>query len=218
MDHFTSVSLCVFSLYFLLRKGKECDIIWVKKERRKMRRIELILKDEKTEETLFVTQLFGLDFNNEFFYKELKDTFGIETYCHCFPETKVDFQSLFIIIEKTIANMITQNKTKLIDRDGCFNIYMNPITNLTSYIVNPMDSFTRYEKPKENIPADVGPLRTPSMIAKEIFTSSMLFTSLRLKYMLSLEGLIENCNHCLFGMSDNVPMLRNGVVAYIVSL
>lgn len=95
---------------------------------------------------------------------------------------------------------------------------MNPITNLTSYIVNPMDSFTRYKKPKENVVADVGPLNTPSMIAKEIFTSSMLFTSLRLKYMLSLEGLIEGCDHCLFGMSDNVPMLRDGVVAYIVSL
>lgn len=183
-----------------------------------MRKIELILKDEKTEETVFATQLFGIDFTDKFFFNELRETFGIESYHHCFPETKVDFQSLFIIIEKTIANQITENKTTLVDRDGYFNIYMNPITNLTSYIVNPMDSFTRYEKPKENIPADVGPLRTPSMIAKEIFTSSMLFTSLRLKYMLSLDGLIENCDHCLFGMSDNVPMLRNGVVAYIVSL
>ena len=176
------------------------------------------MKDEKTEETVFTTQLFGMDFSDKFFFNELRETFGIESYHHYFPETKVDFQSLFIIIEKTIANMITQKKTKLIDRDGCFNIYLNPITNLTSYIVNPIDSFTRYRKPKENVVADVGPLHTPSMIAKEIFTSSMLFTSLRLKYILSLEGLIEGCDHCLFGISDNVPMLRNGVVAYIVSL
>lgn len=183
-----------------------------------MRKIELILKDEKTEETVFTTQLFGVDFSDKFFFNELRETFGIESYHHCFPETKVDFQSLFIIIEKTIANMITGNRTRLVDRDGCFNIYMNPITNLTNYIVNPMDSFTRYEKPKENILADVGPLHTPSMIAREIFTSSMLFTSLRLKYILSLENFIEGCDHCLFGMSDNVPMLRNGVVAYIVSL
>lgn len=183
-----------------------------------MRKIELILKDEKTEETVFTTQLFGMDFSDRFFFNELKETFGIESYHHCFPETKVDFQSLFIIIEKTIANQITENKTRLVDRDGCFNIYMNPVMNLTSYIVNPMDSFMRYEKPKENVSADVGPLHTPSMIAKEIFTNSMLFTSLRLKYMLSLEGLIEDCDNCLFGMSDNIPMLRNGVVAYIVSL
>lgn len=183
-----------------------------------MRKIELILKDEKTKETVFATQLFGMDFTDKFFFNELRETFGIESYHHCFPETKVDFQSLFIIIEKTIANMITENKTRLVDRDGCFNIYMNPIMNLTSYIVNPMDSFTRYEKPSENVVADVGPLHTPSMVAKEIFTSSMLFTSLRLKYILSLEGLIEGCDHCLFGMSDNVPMLRNGVVAYIISL
>lgn len=183
-----------------------------------MRKIELILKDEKTEETVFTTQLFGMDFSDKFFFNELRETFGIESYHHCFPETKVDFQSLFIIIEKTIANMITGNRTRLVDRDGCFNIYMNPITNLTNYIVNPMDSFTRYEKPKENILADVGPLHTPSMIAREIFASSILFASLRLKYMLSLEGLIEGCDNCLFGMSDNVPMLRNGIVAYIVSL
>ena len=183
-----------------------------------MRKIELILKDEKTEETLFVTPLFGIDFSDEFFYRELKETFGIETCYHYFPETKVDFQSLFIIIEKTIANMITQNKTKLVDRDGCFNMYLNPITNLTGYIVNPMDRFTRYGKPKENVLADIGPLHTPSMVAKEIFASSILFTSLRLKYILSLEGLIENCDNCLFGISDNVPMLHNGVIAYIVSL
>lgn len=183
-----------------------------------MRKMELILKDEKTEETVFTTQLFGMDFSDKFFFNELRETFGIESYHHCFPETKVDFQSLFIIIEKTIANQITENKTTLVDRDGCFNIYLNPITNLTGYIVEPSDRFTRYGKPKENVSADVGPLHTPSMIAKEIFTSSMLFTSLRLKYMLSLEGLIEDCDHCLFGMSDNVPMLRNGVVAYIVSL
>ena len=90
--------------------------------------------------------------------------------------------------------------------------------NLTNYIVKPWDKFTMYKKPKENISADVGPLHTPSMVAREIFTSSILFTSLRLKYMLSLEGFIENCDNCLFGMSDNVPMLRKGVVAYIVSL
>lgn len=183
-----------------------------------MRKIELILKDEKTEETLFVTQLFGIDFSDEFFYRELKETFGIETCYHYFPETKVDFQSLFIIIEKTIANMITQKKTKLIDRDGCFNIYLNPITNLTSYIVNPIDSFTRYRKPKENVVADVGPLHTPSMIARDIFASSILFASLRLKYMLASEGFIENCDNCLLGMSVHIPMLRDGIVAYIVSL
>ena len=188
------------------------------KERRKMRKIELILKDETTEETVFATQLFGMDFSDKFFFNELKKTFGIESYHHCFPETKVDFQSLFIIIEKTIANMITENKTKLVNREGCSNIYMNPITNLTGYIVNPMDSFTRYEKPSENVVADVGPLHTPSMVAKEIFGSSILFASLRLKYMLASEGFIENCDNCLLGMSDNVPMLRNGVVAYIVSL
>ena len=183
-----------------------------------MRKIELILKDEKTEETLFVTQLFGIDFSDEFFFNELKETFGIESYHHCFPETKVDFQSLFIIIEKTIANMITENKTTLVDREGCSNMYLNPIMNLTNYVVKPVDKFTMYRKPKESVAADVGPLHTPSMVVKEIFTSSMLFASLRLKYMLSLEGLIEGCDHCLFGMSDNVPMLRNGVVAYIVSL
>lgn len=183
-----------------------------------MRKIKLILKDEKTEETVFTTQLFGMDFSDKFFFNELRETFGIESYHHCFPETKVDFQSLFIIIEKTIANQITENKTVLVDREGCSNIYLNPIMNLTGYIVNPIDSFTRYEKPKESVLADVGPLHTPSMVAKEIFTSSILFTSLRLKYILSLEGLIEGCDHCLFGMSDNVPMLRNGVVAYIVSL
>lgn len=183
-----------------------------------MRKIELILKDEKTEETLFVTQLFGIDFSDEFFFNELKETFGIETYCHCFPETKVDFQSLFIIIEKTIANMITENKTTLVDREGCSNIYLNPIMNLTNHVVKPRDKFTMYREPKESVLADIGPLHTPSMVAKEIFTSSMLFTSLRLKYILSLEGLIENCDNCLFGMSDNVPMLRNGVVAYIVSI
>lgn len=183
-----------------------------------MRKIELILKDEKTEETVFTTQLFGMDFSDKFFFNELRETFNIEAYHHCFPETKVDFQSLFIIIEKTIANQITENKTTLVDREGCSNIYLNPVMNLTSYIVDPRDRFTRYEKPKENILADVGPLHSPSMIAKEIFTSSMLFTSLRLKYILSLEGLIENCNRCLFGMSDNVPMLCNGIVAYIVSI
>ena len=183
-----------------------------------MRKIELILKDEKTEETVFATQLFGMDFSDKFFFNELKETFGIEAYHHCFPETKVDFQSLFIIIEKTIANQITENKTVLVDREGCSNIYLNPIMNLTGYIVKPVDKFTMYEKPKESVSVDVGPLRSPSMVAKDIFTSSMLFTSLRLKYMLSLEGLIENCDNCLFGMSDNVPMLRNGVVAYISSL
>lgn len=183
-----------------------------------MRKIELILKDEKTEETVFVTQLFGMDFTDKFFFNELRETFGIESYHHCFPETKVDFQSLFIIIEKTIANQITENKTTLVDREGRSNIYLNPIMNLTSYVVKPTDKFTIYRKPKEEVVTDVGPLHTPSMVAKEIFTSSMLFTSLRLKYMLSLEGLIEGCDHCLFGMSDNVPMLRNGVVAYIVSL
>lgn len=183
-----------------------------------MRKIELVLKDEKTEETLFVTQLFGVDFCDDFFYRELKETFGIETCYHYFPETKVDFQSLFIIIEKTIANQITENKTTLVDREGCPNIYLNPITNLTSYIVKPGDKFTMYRKPKESVSVDVGPLRSPSMVAREIFTSSMLFTSLRLKYMLSLEGLIEGCDNCLFGMSDNVPMLRNGIIAYISSL
>ena len=183
-----------------------------------MRKIELILKDEKTEETVFTTQLFGMDFSDDFFYKELKETFGIESYHHCFPETKVDFQSLFIIIEKTIANMITENKTTLVDREGCSNMYLNPIMNLTNYVVKPVDKFTMYRKPKESVSVDIGPLRSPSMVAKEIFTSSILFTSLRLKYMLSLEGLIEGCDHCLFGMSDNVPMLRNGVVAYIVSI
>ena len=176
------------------------------------------MKDEKTEETVFVTQLFGMDFTDKFFFNELRETFGIESYHHCFPETKVDFQSLFIIIEKTIANQITENKTTLVDREGRSNIYLNPIMNLTSYVVKPTDKFTIYRKPKEEVVTDVGPLHTPSMVAKEIFTSSMLFTSLRLKYMLSLEGLIEGCDHCLFGMSDNVPMLRNGVVAYIVSL
>ena len=183
-----------------------------------MRKIELILKDEKTEETVFITQLFGMDFSDKFFFNELKETFGIESYHHCFPETKVDFQSLFIIIEKTIANQITENKTTLVDREGCFNMYLNPIMNLTNYIVKPGDKFTMYRKPKESVLADIGPLHTPSMVAKEIFTSSILFTSLRLKYMLSLEGLIEGCDHCLFGISDNVPMLRNGIVAYIVSL
>ena len=183
-----------------------------------MRKIELILKDEKTEETVFTTQLFGMDFTDKFFFNELRETFGIESYHHCFPETKVDFQSLFIIIEKTISNMIKENKTTLVDREGCFNIYLNPITNLTSYIIKPRDKFTMYRKPKESVSVDVGPLHTPSMVAKEIFTGSILFTSLRLKYMLSLEGLIENCDNCLFDMSDNVPMLRNGVVAYIVSL
>lgn len=29
-----------------------------------MRKIELILKDEKTEETVFATQLFGMDFSD----------------------------------------------------------------------------------------------------------------------------------------------------------
>ena len=56
-----------------------------------MRKIELILKDEKTEETVFTTQLFGMDFSDKFFFNELKETFGIESYHHCFPETKVDF-------------------------------------------------------------------------------------------------------------------------------
>lgn len=183
-----------------------------------MRKIELILKDEKTEETVFTTQLFGMDFSDKVSFNEIKETFGIESYHHCFPETKVDFQSLFIIIEKTIANMITQKKMTLVDREGCSNMYLNPIMNLTNYVVKPVDKFTMYRKPKESVVADVGPLHTPSMIAKKIFTSSILFTSLRLKYMLSLEGLIENCDNCLFGMSDNVPMLRNGVVAYIVSI
>lgn len=54
-----------------------------------MRKIELILKDEKTEETVFTTQLFGMDFSDKFFFDELKETFGIEAYHHCFPETKV---------------------------------------------------------------------------------------------------------------------------------
>ena len=183
-----------------------------------MRKIELILKNEKTEETVFTTQLFGMDFSDKFFFNELKETFGIESYHHCFPETKVDFQSLFIIIEKTIANMITENKTALVDREGCSNIYLNPITNLTSYIVKPWDKFTMYRKPKESVLADIGSLRSPSMVAREIFASSILFTSLRLKYMLSLEGLIGSCDNCLLGMSDNIPMLRDGVVAYIVSL
>lgn len=183
-----------------------------------MRKIELVLKDEKTEETIFATQLFRMDFSDKFFFNELKETFGIEAYHHCFPETKVDFQSLFIIIEKTIANQITENKTILVDREGCSNICLNPIMNLTGYVVKPTDKFNMYRNPKESVSVDVGPLHTPSMIAKDIFTSSMLFTSLRLKYMLSLEGLIEGCDNCLFGMSDNVPMLRNGVVAYIVSL
>lgn len=182
-----------------------------------MRKIELILKDEKTEETLFVTQLFGMDFSDEFFYRELKETFGIENCCHCFPETKVDFQSLFIIIEKTITNQITENETKLVDRDGYSNIYLNPVMNLTNYVVKPRDN-TMYRKPKKNVSVDIGPLHSPSMVAKDIFRNSILFTSLRLKYMLSLEGLIENCDHCLFGMSDNIPVLRNGIVAYIVSL
>ena len=183
-----------------------------------MRKIELILKDEKTEEIVFATQLFGMDFSDKFFFNELKETFGIESYHHCFPETKVDFQSLFIIIEKTIANMITENKTTLVDREGCSNMYLNPIMNLTNYVVKPVDKFTMYRKPKENVSTDIGPLHTPSMVAKDVFTSSILFASLRLKYILSLEGFIEGCDHCLFGMSDNVPMLRNGVVAYIVSL
>ena len=183
-----------------------------------MRKIELILKDEKTEETLFVTQLFRIDFSDKFFFNELKETFGIESYHHCFPETKVDFQSLFIIIEKTIANQITENKTTLVDREGCSNIYLNPIMNLTNYVVKPTDKFTMYKKPKESVSVDVGPLRSPSMVAKEIFASSILFASLRLKYILSLEGLIEGCDNCLFGMSDNVPMLRDGIMAYIVSL
>lgn len=183
-----------------------------------MRKIELVLKDEKTEETVFTTQLFGMDFSDKFFFDELRETFGIESYHHCFPETKVDFQSLFIIIEKTIVNMITENKTRLVDREGCSNIYLNPITNLTGYIVKPVDKFTMYRKPKESVSVDVGPLRSPSMVAREIFASSILFTSLRLKYMLSLERLIEGCDNCLLGMSDNIPMLRNGVVAYIVSL
>lgn len=183
-----------------------------------MRKIELILKDEKTEETVFTTKLFGMDFSDKFFFNELRETFGIESYHHCFPETKVDFQSLFIIIEKTIANMITENKTTLVDREGCSNIYLNPIMNMTSYIVKSGDKFTMYRKPKESVLADIGPLRSPSVVAKDIFTSSILFASLRLKYILSLEGLIEGCDHCLFGISDNIPMLRNGVVAYIVSV
>lgn len=183
-----------------------------------MRKIELILKDEKTEETVFTTQLFGMDFSNKFFFNKLRETFGVESYHHCFPETKVDFQSLFIIIEKTITNMITESETTLVDREGCSNIYLNPVMNLTSYIVKPRDKFTMYRKPKESVAADIGPLHSPSMVAKNIFTSSILFTSLRLKYTLSLEGFIENCDNCLFGMSDNIPMLRNGVVAYIVSL
>lgn len=183
-----------------------------------MRKIELILKDEKTEETVFAAQLFGIDFSDKFFFNELKETFGIEAYHHCFPETKVDFQSLFIIIEKTIANMITENKTTLVDREGCSNIYMNPIMNLTNYVVKPRDKFTMYRKPKESVSVDVGPLHSPSMVAKDIFTSSILFTSLRLKYLLSLEGLVVNCDNCLFGMSDNIPMLHDGVVAYISSL
>lgn len=176
------------------------------------------MKDEKTEETVFVTQLFGMDFSDKFFFNELKETFGIEAYHHCFPETKVDFQSLFIIIEKTITNMITENKTTLVDREGCSNIYLNPVINLTNYIVKPRDKFTMYKKPKESVSVNVGPLRSPSMVAKDIFTSSILFASLRLKYALALEGVIVNCDNCLFGMSDNVPMLRNGVIAYIVSL
>lgn len=183
-----------------------------------MRKIELILKDKKTEETVFTTQLFGMDFSDKFFFNELKETFGIESYHHCFPETKVDFQSLFIIIEKTIANQITENETRLVDREGCSNIYLNPIMNLTSYIVKPGDKFTMYREPKESVLADIGPLHSPSMVAKDIFTSSMLFTSLRLRYILSLEGFIENCDNYLFGMSDNIPILRNGVVAYISSL
>ena len=183
-----------------------------------MRKIELILKDETTEETVFTTQLFGMDFSDKFFFNELKETFGIESYHHCFPETKVDFQTLFIITEKTIANMITENKTTLVDREGCSNIYLNPIMNLTSYIVKPGDKFTMYREPKESVSVDVGPLRSPSMVAKDIFTSSILFASLRLKYALALEGLVDGCDHCLFGISDNVPMLRDGVVAYIVSL
>ena len=176
------------------------------------------MKDEKTEETVFTTKLFGMDFSDKFFFNELRETFGIESYHHCFPETKVDFQSLFIIIEKTIANMITENKTTLVDREGCSNIYLNPIMNMTSYIVKSGDKFTMYRKPKESVLADIGPLRSPSVVAKDIFTSSILFASLRLKYILSLEGLIEGCDHCLCGISDNIPMLRNGVVAYIVSL
>lgn len=183
-----------------------------------MRKIELILKDEKTEETVFTTQLFGMDFSDKFFFNELRKTFGIEAYHHCFLETKVDFQSLFIIIEKTIANQITENKTILVNREGCSNIYLNPIMNLTNYVVKPRDKFTMCRKPKENVSTDIGPLRSPSMVAKDIFTSSILFASLRLKYILSLEGLVEGCDNCLFGMSDNVPMLRNGVVAYIVSI
>lgn len=183
-----------------------------------MRKIELILKDEKTEEIVFATQLFGMDFSDKFFFDELKETFGIEAYHHCFPETKVDFQSLFIIIEKTIANQITENKTTLVDREGCSNLYLNPIMNLTNYVVKPTDKFTMYRKPKEEVVTDVGPLHSPSMVARDIFASSILFASLRLKYMLSLEGLIDGCDNCLFGMSDNIPMLHNGVVAYIVSL
>lgn len=159
-----------------------------------------------------------MDFSDKFFFNELKETFGIESYHHCFPETKVDFQSLFIIIEKTIANQITENKTTLVDREGCSNIYLNPIMNLTNYVVKPTDKFTIYRKPKEEVVTDVGPLHSPSMVARDIFASSILFASLRLKYMLSLEGLIDGCDNCLFGMSDNIPMLRNGAVAYIVSL
>lgn len=183
-----------------------------------MRKIELILKDEKTEETVFATQLFGMDFSDKFFFNELKETFGIESYHHCFPETKVDFQSLFIIIEKTIANMITENKTRLVDREGCSNLYLNPIMNLTNYVVKPTDKFTMYRKPKESVSVDMGPLRSPSMVARDIFASSILFASLRLKYMLASEGFIENCDNCLLGMSVHIPMLRNGVVAYISSL
>ena len=33
-----------------------------------MREIELILKDEKTEETVFTTQLFEMDFSDKFFF------------------------------------------------------------------------------------------------------------------------------------------------------
>lgn len=78
--------------------------------------------------------------------------------------------------------------------------------------------YEKNRKPKESVVVDIGPLRSPSTVAKEIFTSSILFTSLRLKYILALEGLIEGCDHCLFGMSDSIPMLRNGIVAYIISL
>ena len=114
--------------------------------------------------------------------------------------------------------MITESETTLVDREGCSNIYLNPVMNLTGYIVKPRDKFTMYRKPKENVSTDIGPLHTPSMVAKDVFASSILFASLRLKYMLSLEGFIEGCDNCLFGMSDNIPMLRNGIVAYIVSL